>query len=113
MEAPDLDLAAISDAIDRQRFDRILEEARPPYTPYQRLREGLARYRDIERQGGWERLPERDSALRLGDDDDDVALLREERGGRSGQTHQQHSNSNGHFVPLERSVGRSPPLANL
>lgn len=77
VEAPDLDLAAISDAIDQQRFDRILEEARPPYTPYQRLREGLARYRDIERQGGWERLPERDSALRVGDVDDDVVLLRE------------------------------------
>ncbi|MGL6251582.1 MAG: peptidoglycan-binding protein, partial [Billgrantia desiderata] len=77
VEAPDLDLGAISDAIDQQQFERILEEARPPYTPYLRLREGLARYRDIERQGGWERLPERDSALRVGDDDDDVALLRE------------------------------------
>lgn len=77
VEAPDLDLAAISDAIDQQQFDRMLVEARPPYTPYQRLREGLARYRDIERQGGWERLPERDSALRVGDDDDDVELLRE------------------------------------
>ncbi|MCE8002853.1 L,D-transpeptidase family protein [Halomonas sp. MCCC 1A11081] len=77
VEAPDLDLAAISDAIDQQRFERILEEARPPYTPYQRLREGLARYRDIERQGGWERLPERDGALRVGDVDDDVVRLRE------------------------------------
>nr|WP_228577945.1 L,D-transpeptidase family protein [Halomonas sp.] len=77
VESPELDLAAISHAVDQLQFDRILDEARPPYTPYQRLRDGLARYRAIERQGGWQRLPERESALRPGDTDDDVELLRE------------------------------------
>ncbi|WP_445156953.1 L,D-transpeptidase family protein [Halomonas sp. E14] len=77
VEAPDLDLALIARALDAQRFEQVLAAARPPYAPYERLRSGLARYRNIERLGGWPQLPERERALRPGDIDDDVALLRE------------------------------------
>ncbi|WP_231489698.1 L,D-transpeptidase family protein [Billgrantia saliphila] len=77
VEKPDLDLAAISRAVDGQRFEQAMAEARPAYAPYERLRSGLARYRNIERLGGWPRLPERERPLRPGDRDDDVALLRE------------------------------------
>jgi L,D-transpeptidase YcbB len=75
--APDLDLEALSRALDGQRFEQAFSLARPDHVPYERLRAGLARYRNIERLGGWPRLPERDLALRPGDIDADVALLRE------------------------------------
>ncbi|WP_258364130.1 L,D-transpeptidase family protein [Halomonas sp. LBP4] len=75
--APALDLAALSRAVDAQRFEQAFAEVRPAYAPYERLRTGLARYRNIERLGGWPRLPARDRALRPGDLDDDVVMLRE------------------------------------
>lgn len=72
-----LDLSAVSRAVDGQRFEQAFALARPDHAPYERLRTGLARYRNIERLGGWPTLPERDSALRPGDVHGDVALLRE------------------------------------
>ncbi|MGM0535844.1 MAG: L,D-transpeptidase family protein [Pseudomonadota bacterium] len=77
IEAPPLDLVALSRAVDAQRFERAFELARPSAAPYERLRAGLARYRHIERLGGWPRLPPRQQALRPGDTHDDVPLLRE------------------------------------
>lgn len=77
IEAPPLDLVALSRAVDAQRFERAFELARPSAAPYERLRAGLARYRHIERLGGWPRLPSRQQALRPGDTHDDVPLLRE------------------------------------
>ncbi|WP_299311134.1 L,D-transpeptidase family protein [uncultured Halomonas sp.] len=76
LEAPPLDLAAISRAVDGERFDQAFGEARPPYAPYERLRSGLARYRNIERLGGWPGLPDTPRVLRAGDVDDAVAQLR-------------------------------------
>ncbi|PMR72511.1 L,D-transpeptidase family protein [Billgrantia endophytica] len=76
-EAAELDPTAISRAVEAQRFEQAFAEARPGYTPYERLRSGLARYRTIERLGGWASLPPRERALRPGDLDDDVLLLRE------------------------------------
>ncbi|MFY0990085.1 L,D-transpeptidase family protein [Halomonas sp. C05BenzN] len=75
--APPLDLAALSRAVDAQRFEQAFAEVRPAYAPYERLRTGLARYRNIERLGGWPSLPARERSLRPGDIDDDVVLLRE------------------------------------
>jgi L,D-transpeptidase YcbB len=77
IEAAELDPTAISRAVDAQRFEQAFAEARPAYAPYERLRAGLARYRTLERLGGWESLPSRQRALRPGDIDDDVVLLRE------------------------------------
>lgn len=77
VEAPELDLAEILRGVDERQFQRVLTQARPSYAPYQHLREGLERYRDIERLGGWPYLPDRSRALRPGDVDEDVALLRE------------------------------------
>jgi L,D-transpeptidase YcbB len=74
---PDFSLAAVSSAVDRQRFETLFSEVRPDFVPYERLRSGLVRYRNIERLGGWPRLPERERSLRLGDVSDDVVLLRE------------------------------------
>ncbi len=75
--APPLDLAAHSRAVDAQRFEQAFAEVRPGYAPYERLRTGLARYRNLERLGGWPSLPARDRALRAGEIDDDVVVLRE------------------------------------
>lgn len=77
IDAPPLDLAAVSQALDAQRFEQAFAAARPAAAPYERLRAGLARYRHIERQGGWPLLPARARSLRPGDSHDDVALLRE------------------------------------
>lgn len=77
IDAPPLDLAAISQAVDAQRFEQAFILARPPAAPYERLRAGLARYRRIERQGGWPKLPARQQSLRPGDIHDDVTLLRQ------------------------------------
>ncbi|MGE4533565.1 L,D-transpeptidase family protein [Halomonas sp.] len=77
VEPARLDLEAISRAVDGQRFEQAFGEARPAYAPYERLRSGLARYRNIERVGGWSPLPGAPRVLRRGDVDDAVALLRE------------------------------------
>lgn len=74
---PDYSLDAVSGAVDQQRFEALIGEVRPDFVPYQRLRSGLARYRNIEKLGGWTRLPASEGALRPGDVDDDVPLLRE------------------------------------
>ncbi|WP_245904600.1 L,D-transpeptidase family protein [Billgrantia lactosivorans] len=74
---PDYSLEAVSDGVDQQRFEALIGEVRPDFVPYQRLRSGLARYRNIEKLGGWPRLPERDKALRPGGVDADVPRLRE------------------------------------
>ena len=77
VEAPPLDLAAISRAVDGQRFEQAFAEARPSFAPYERLRSSLARYRNIERLGGWPTLPDVPRVLRPGDEEEAVALLRE------------------------------------
>ncbi|QTF93739.1 L,D-transpeptidase family protein [Halomonas sp. BM-2019] len=73
---PDLDLASISRAVDAQRFEQAFAAARPAYAPYERLRSGLARYRRIERLGGWSPLPDEPRVLRPGEVHDAVGLLR-------------------------------------
>lgn len=47
----------LTDALDRNRVARSLEELLPADPQYAALRDALARYRDIERQGGWPSLP--------------------------------------------------------
>jgi len=77
IEAPPLDLAAISQAVDARRFEQAFASARPSAAPYERLRASLARYRHIARQGGWPMMPPRSQSLRPGELHDDVLLLRE------------------------------------
>ncbi len=77
IEAPPLDLAAISRAVDAHRFEQAFAAVRPSAVPYERLRAGLAYYRHIERQGGWPMLPMQPQPLRPGDLHEDVPLLRE------------------------------------
>ncbi|MDT8878859.1 L,D-transpeptidase family protein [Halomonas saccharevitans] len=77
IEAPPLDLAAISQAVDARRFEQAFASARPSSASYERLRASLARYRHIARQGGWPMMPPRSQSLRPGELHDDVLLLRE------------------------------------
>ncbi|MFG6159456.1 murein L,D-transpeptidase [Halomonas sp. 1390] len=77
IEAPPLDLAVISQAVDARRFEQAFASARPSAPPYERLRASLARYRHIARQGGWPMMPPRPQSLRPGDSHEDVRLLRE------------------------------------
>ncbi|WP_416139891.1 L,D-transpeptidase family protein [Halomonas sp. HK25] len=77
VEPARFDLDTMSRAVDGQRFEQAFGEARPAYAPYERLRSGLARYRNIERVGGWPMFPEQPQVLRPGDVDNAVARLRE------------------------------------
>jgi len=72
-----LDYQGISEAVDAQRFEQAFSLARPYAAPYQRLRAGLAYYRNIQMEGGWPQLPQRSQSLRPGDVDADVPLLRQ------------------------------------
>ncbi|SEM35293.1 L,D-transpeptidase family protein [Halomonas caseinilytica] len=77
IEPPSLDLAAISRELDEGDVPAAIDLARPPYEPYEQLREGLAHYREIERQGGWPALMNVEDPLRPGDTGTEVAALRE------------------------------------
>ncbi|MFC3282003.1 L,D-transpeptidase family protein [Litchfieldella rifensis] len=74
------DMAALSRAVEAGDIEGAFDRARPDYPPYQRLREGLGRYRAIEAAGGWPQVPAREAPLRPGDRHPDVALLRERLG---------------------------------
>ncbi|GED21569.1 L,D-transpeptidase family protein [Halomonas halmophila] len=76
VEPPDLDMAAISQALDKGNVEAAFDQARPSFDPYQQLREGLAHYRRIDRQGGWPTLKHED-VLRPGDSGESVERLRE------------------------------------
>ncbi|TDO00090.1 L,D-transpeptidase family protein [Halomonas ventosae] len=77
IDAPPLDLAAVSRAVDAQRVEQAFALVRPSAVPYERLRAGLARYRYIARLGGWPSLPPLAQPLRPGDLNEQVPLLRE------------------------------------
>ncbi|TAL02410.1 MAG: murein L,D-transpeptidase [Porticoccaceae bacterium] len=74
--APPLDFAAVSQAVDARQFETAFAVARPGHALYAGLRAGLARYRDLERRGGWQALPRQSATLHPGDRHDDVPLLR-------------------------------------
>ncbi|MBK9425973.1 MAG: L,D-transpeptidase family protein [Gammaproteobacteria bacterium] len=74
--APLLDFAVVSQAVDARQFETVFATARPGHALYAGLRTGLARYRDLERRGGWGTLPARRTALHPGDRHADVPLLR-------------------------------------
>lgn len=74
--AAQFDLAAVSRAVDARQFELAFAAARPTHTLYEQLRIGLARYRNLEQQGGWPALPAWRGSLHPGDRHDDVPLLR-------------------------------------
>ncbi|MET0273882.1 MAG: L,D-transpeptidase family protein [Phenylobacterium sp.] len=69
---PALDLGQ---ALADNRLGPWLDSLPPPYSGYQQLRKGLAKYREIGEQGGWKPVPE-GPALSLGSQDPRVAALR-------------------------------------
>lgn len=70
------DMRKLSQAVDALDFEGAFAQARPQYAPYQRLRAALARYRAIQRNGGWPTLPPLVEPLRPGDSNPDVAIVR-------------------------------------
>lgn len=75
--SPRLDPKQVAGLVDGQRFEQVFALARPTAPPYERLRAGLARYRQLARAGGWPQLPAQGPLLRAGDRHAEVALLRE------------------------------------
>lgn len=75
-EVARLEMSTIVAAVEARRLEQAFAAARPDHPPYQRLRQGLARYRQIERLGGWPSLPAREWSLRPGEVHDEVPLLR-------------------------------------
>ncbi|HTM23863.1 MAG TPA: L,D-transpeptidase family protein, partial [Vicinamibacterales bacterium] len=55
-------LALLEDALDHNRVAQSLAELTPQHAQYVRLRDALARYRDLRHHGGWPQLP---ASLRL------------------------------------------------
>lgn len=73
---PGLDpVLALSDAIDSGRVQQLIDSFRPQAPAYRNLMTALARYRDIQAQGGWPRIPDGD-ALKPGMSDARVVTLR-------------------------------------
>lgn len=72
---PELDPAQISRDLDAGRLERTLARVRPDTAAYRALREALARYRELERRGGWPQLPD-GPALRPAGADPRIPALR-------------------------------------
>ncbi len=72
----DLDIPSLAADLEAAAFARSLARARPSQPLYRHLREGLKRYRELARQGGWTALPA-GPTLHPGDRDARVLLLRE------------------------------------
>lgn len=70
------DVHKLSQVVDALNFEGAFASARPQYAPYQRLRAALARYRAIQRNGGWPTLPPLAASLHPGDSSPDVAIVR-------------------------------------
>lgn len=73
--APALDPAQISRDLDAGRLDLTLARVRPDDASYRALRAGLARYRALQRRGGWPPVPE-GIALHPGTSDARIPALR-------------------------------------
>jgi murein L,D-transpeptidase YcbB/YkuD len=70
------DLAAVlQSALDSTTIEESLHGLLPPQAGYARLRQALARYRDIAAKGGWPTIPE-GPKLQVGDRNERVVLLR-------------------------------------
>ncbi|NWN83477.1 MAG: L,D-transpeptidase family protein [Halomonas sp.] len=69
--------ATIAEAVEAEEIAALFDAVRPAYAPYRKLKQGLARYRHIQRLGEWPVLPENGPVLRLGEAHPDVAILRE------------------------------------
>ncbi len=59
VENPSANLAEVlRTALKTNRIESVLDSLRPPHTGYQALKNTLRRYRQIEKSGGWPRIPE-------------------------------------------------------
>lgn len=72
-----LDLEAIIEAVSQGQAEQAMAQARPDSPDYRGLRQALDHYRRIAARGGWPRVPEGGAPLRLGDENPEVAVLRQ------------------------------------
>jgi L,D-transpeptidase YcbB len=78
--SPSADLATLlQSALDGNKVESSLKELRPAGPGYTGLQDALFRYRNIEQNGGWPRIPD-GSTLRKGDRGERVSLLRKRLG---------------------------------
>ncbi|WP_431470061.1 L,D-transpeptidase family protein [Sphingosinithalassobacter sp. LHW66-3] len=68
-------LPAFAEAVAKNRLEQWLRALPPPYAGYDGLRDGLARYRQVEASGGWREIPA-GAPLREGDTGARVQALR-------------------------------------
>lgn len=68
--------SVLQKALERQRIKQSLNEFLPDHPDYFRLRKSLARYREIQQNGGWPVVPE-GPTMRKGDSGERIAALRE------------------------------------
>ncbi|HSM00810.1 MAG TPA: peptidoglycan-binding protein, partial [Candidatus Limnocylindria bacterium] len=74
--SPSTDLAALlQSALDGNKVGETLKELRPPRPGYSGLQDALTRYRDLEQNGGWPKIPA-GATLRKKDRAERVNLLR-------------------------------------
>jgi L,D-transpeptidase YcbB len=72
-----IDLAGVlEEALEREQIGPVLHGLLPNHPGYSQLREALARYRHIQRNGGWPVIPE-GPTMRRGDSGNRVDILRE------------------------------------
>ena len=69
-------LVLLQKASDTDQITQVLEQTRPKYKAYDRLRTKLAAYRTIAYDGGWQKIPD-GPTLKPGVQDDRIAMLRE------------------------------------
>ena len=74
--SPSADLAALlQSALDGNKVEETLKELRPPRPGYTGLQDALMRYRDLEQNGGWPKIPA-GATLRKRDRAERVDMLR-------------------------------------
>lgn len=108
----DLDtILAMADAIASARIPQLTDSLRPDHPVYERLREGLARYRDIRDRGGWPAVPS-GPTLKPGMIDARVAPVRR-RLAVTGELAAQDSGSQEYDTSLQAAVKRFQRNHNL
>ncbi|MEW8027338.1 MAG: L,D-transpeptidase family protein [Candidatus Thiodiazotropha sp.] len=96
---------ALANALSRGELEQLLNALRPANSAYLQLKDALAKYRDIQAEGGWITL-EINGHLRPGDIDPAVAVLRQRLRAESNQTWQETSDPNYFDTRLAKAVRR-------
>jgi murein L,D-transpeptidase YcbB/YkuD len=99
--------AVMKQALDSGHVDETLRALAPQHPQYERLRETLARYREIATKGGWPALPE-DLRLRPGARGPQVAVLRTRLAATGDLTGEQQAQSPPAQAPRAETPASAP-----